>query len=106
MPTNAMFDKYGNLLVGQGSAQGGSLPYLSLPTGWDAGWQAAKAAAATAAGWLTVIGDSFSDGQNSSNYVANGWVSLLKATLVARGLPLMGDFWAVTENVNYTPGWQ
>lgn len=101
-----MFDKYGNLLVGQGSAQSGGLPYLALPPGWDAGWQAAKALASSSAQWLTVIGDSLSDGQNSTDYINLGWVTLLKNTLVARGLPLMGDFFPVTENVNFTPGWQ
>jgi GDSL-like Lipase/Acylhydrolase family len=78
-----------------------SNPFISLPGNWDAAWRAAKANSATTAKWMTVVADSVSDGSVADDFIAHSWVGVLKATLVARGLPLMGDFFIVADSLDW-----
>jgi GDSL-like Lipase/Acylhydrolase family len=98
----AMFDKFGNLLVagGPGGSVGGG-PDVALPAGWDSGWVAAKAASATAARWITQIGDSVGQGQVATDTLALGYFGVLRGILGGRGLPLMGDFYSVMDSADY-----
>lgn len=79
-----------------------------LPSGWDAGWKASKAAAKTGStAWILANGDSVVAGQGSTDYLNNGWVGKLRAAMLAAGVPLYGDFFpAWTYNLGTNPAAQ
>src|SRR5579859_1985919 len=86
-------------------------PYLYLPDGWDQGWAAAKANAASAFGSVAFIGDSLTAGYNSSAYLSKSFRALVRAGLIGRGLPLGGDYYGCSECIDFeaqyagTPPW-
>lgn len=77
------------------------VPWLTLPAGWDTAWKAAKTANA---GQLAVIGDSLASGRRATDMLAQGFFGLLRTALLARGLPLAGDYYPVVEySVSQSP---
>lgn len=76
-------------------AGAGASNWLYLPAGWDAAWRSAKAASGSTPAWMTGIGDSFTQGLNSSNYLTKSWWALVRAWLLTQ-YSLYGDFYATT----------
>jgi hypothetical protein len=82
------------------------LLWVITPNDWNREWLAAKAASDTAPVWMTILGDSYSAGSVSSDYVNRSWVGILKSTLAAKGFALYGDFWMPTASENFTQGFR
>lgn len=78
-------------------------PYRTLPDGWDTGWKAAKAAAATTPAWMTGIGDSFMHGAYATDWHLTGWFGQLKTKFSAAGYGTHADFWPISSNLVRNP---
>jgi len=69
-------------------------PYLYLPDGWDATWQAAKQASASSPAWITFLTDSIGNGQGSSDWMNNSWIGKARAALLQNNA-LYGDYFSI-----------
>lgn len=67
--------------------------YCYLPQGWDAVWQAAKAASNTTPAWVMAIGDSITCGSNGTDPFVNNWVQLLQNSLVISPYSTYADYY-------------
>ncbi|GAC1397697.1 MAG: hypothetical protein NVSMB60_08000 [Mycobacterium sp.] len=79
-----------------------SKPFFRTPDGWDAGWQAAKAASATTQARMVILGDSDSSGYGPSltNWYTQRWSTLLRTQLVAK-YGSGGDFFPATLQADW-----
>lgn len=64
-----------------------------LPAGWDAGWKAAKIAAAGGTNTATILfnTDSVGAGQGSTDWINNGWPGKVRSALISAGSTLWAD---------------
>jgi len=104
------------ILGSRGGSATPSHPYLYLPDGWDTGWKAAKAASGTTPCWVTAWGDSITAGNASTYYLTNGYLGIIRSSLIA-SLGAYADFHIATlgnanNSVNtpvlpftYSAGW-
>lgn len=76
-------------------------PFVYIPDGALDVWRTARDASATAPAWIDFVGDSYTHGINSTDITTKSWVALVRAQLLGRGFPLMGDFYHITQSDQY-----
>lgn len=77
-----------------------STRWLSLPSGWDAAWKAAKAASATTPAQVLMVGDSDAQGFSSTDHMNKGFPYLLRNQLTAK-YGRYADYWSVAHSARY-----
>lgn len=78
-----------------------SSKYLYLPEGWDGAWKLAKAASSGTPAWMTVLGDSITQGAFATAWNTGGWYGLVRDNLIARGLIRHGDLWSPADSLDF-----
>src|SRR5947207_12986535 len=73
-----------------------------LPEGWDDQWRAAKFGCRSAPAWVTVLGESCTQGNNAgaSGALSTTWFARVRAGLLEE-FPLYGDCWPAVYSQSF-----
>lgn len=80
-------------------------PHIHTSPGWSDCWNSAQDNANSSFASVLFLGDSVTQGASAGNFNTQGFVQLVRAALIARGLPLGGDYYQATDSADFTSGW-